>query len=97
MSEEVLKKINIKKRKTARHIQFAVVANTGDLVSIASVPSGLACGCICAACGKQMEARKGNIRRHYLPMCQIMNACTGLKYPFTKRFTPSSKKRKNCF
>jgi ssDNA-binding Zn-finger/Zn-ribbon topoisomerase 1 len=55
----------IKKRKTAGHINFAVVAGTGELVSVESVKSGLACDCVCAACGRPMEARKGDIRRHH--------------------------------
>ena len=37
----------------------------GLLVSVDSVESGLACGCICPACGERLEAHKGKIKNHY--------------------------------
>ncbi|MBF6650708.1 hypothetical protein [Methylobacter sp. BlB1] len=36
----------------------------GKLVHISEVPSGLACGCICAACGVRLVAKKGKINAH---------------------------------
>ena len=65
LSVDIPKITNIKKKKSSKHIHFAVVADTGELVGVSSVQSGLACGCICAACGNPMEAKKGNIRRHH--------------------------------
>lgn len=53
------------KKRTASHIYFGVVKNTGELVHISDVPSGKKCGCICIACQKPLEARKGEIRRHH--------------------------------
>lgn len=37
----------------------------GQLVMIEDVESGLACGCVCPACGTQLVARKGQIRLHH--------------------------------
>jgi hypothetical protein len=34
----------------------------GELVSAKDVPRGLACGCICPACGSQLVARQGSCR-----------------------------------
>ena len=53
------------KKKSASNIYFAVDANTGQLVHISEVQSGKKCNCNCAACGKPLEARKGNLRRHH--------------------------------
>ena len=44
MSKEIEKIANVKKKKSVKHIHFAVVENTGDLVSVESVPSGLLAG-----------------------------------------------------
>ena len=55
---------NIKKRN-ATHIYYGVHAGSGKLKHISEVPSGLACGCFCAACGGRFEARKGIRRRHH--------------------------------
>lgn len=65
MAQADNKNPNSVKKKKLRHIHFAVIKDTGELVSIDSVQSGLACGCVCAACGKDMKARKGDIRRHH--------------------------------
>lgn len=35
----------------------------GNMVDIADVPSGLACGCICASCGESLVARKGEVKQ----------------------------------
>lgn len=37
----------------------------GVLLHIAEVESGLACQCVCAACGERLVARKGRKRRHH--------------------------------
>ena len=37
----------------------------GQLVMIEDVESGLACGCVCPACGTQLVARKGQVRLHH--------------------------------
>ena len=37
----------------------------GALWFIADVPSGIACGCVCARCGKRLIAKKGPIRQHH--------------------------------
>lgn len=38
---------------------------TGKLLNISEVPSGLACNCVCSFCGSDLEAHKGNIKRHH--------------------------------
>lgn len=86
LSEDILKKTNIKKRKSARHIHFAVVANTGELVSIESVQSGLACVCVCAACEKPMEARKGSIRRHHFAHVSNYDCLYGFEISIYRAF-----------
>lgn len=37
----------------------------GQLVTIEDVESGLACGCVCPACGARLVARKGQVRIHH--------------------------------
>lgn len=37
----------------------------GRLLSIREVPSGLACGCACPACGARLQARKGRTKTHH--------------------------------
>ena len=37
----------------------------GQLLFIANVARGLACGCVCYRCGKPLVAKKGSIRRHH--------------------------------
>lgn len=56
--------IDIKKR-SASNIYYGVHKDTGELLHISEVPSGLKCGCICAACGQPFEAKKGDVYRHH--------------------------------
>lgn len=56
--------ISIKKRSRS-HIYFGVSKDSGEVLSIDQVPSGLACRCVCAACGEALEARKGTQRIHH--------------------------------
>ncbi len=37
----------------------------GKLVSVDTVESGLACGCVCPACNEPLEAHKGKLKIHY--------------------------------
>ena len=37
----------------------------GNIVSIADVPSGKKCGCVCPACGGELIAHKGQKRMHH--------------------------------
>ncbi len=37
----------------------------GDMLEVSEVSSGLACGCVCPACNRKLQARKGNIRVHH--------------------------------
>lgn len=53
------------KKKTASHIYWGLDVSNGRLKHISEVPSGLKCGCICVACHKTLEARKGEVRRHH--------------------------------
>jgi hypothetical protein len=48
----------------------------GKLLFIADVTSGLACGCVCARCGKPLVAKKGPVRRHHFAHFEITN-CQG--------------------
>jgi hypothetical protein len=48
----------------------------GKLLFIADVTSGLACGCVCARCGKPLVAKKGSVRRHHFAHFEITN-CQG--------------------
>lgn len=65
MSEEIIKKVNIKKKKTNRPIYYGVAENTGELIAVNDVERGLACGCICPSCGTCLEARKGQKKKHH--------------------------------
>ncbi|MFB0920463.1 MAG: hypothetical protein QMB62_06225 [Oscillospiraceae bacterium] len=56
--------ISIKKR-SRNHIYFGVSKESGEVLSIDQVPSGLTCNCVCAACGVALEARKGTQRIHH--------------------------------
>jgi hypothetical protein len=47
----------------AGHMTYAERA--GRLVPITRVPAGLACGCVCPACGGALVARKGRVVRHH--------------------------------
>lgn len=48
---------------THNKIPFAL--KDGALVEVSDVESGLACRCICPACKRPLQARKGRIRSHY--------------------------------
>lgn len=37
----------------------------GKLINVSDVVSGLKCGCVCAGCGGQLVAKKGNIKIHH--------------------------------
>lgn len=37
----------------------------GKLINISKVESGLRCGCVCAGCGGQLIARKGDVKVHH--------------------------------
>ena len=53
------------KKRSASNIYYGVHKETGELLHISNVPSGLKCDCICAACGQPFGAKKGDIRRHH--------------------------------
>lgn len=55
---------NVKKR-SAHDIYFGLDQVTGRSRHISEVTSGVKCGCICSACGKPLEARKGSVRKHH--------------------------------
>lgn len=97
MADDTLKKTNIKKKKSARHIHFAIVSDTGELVSIEAVQSGLACGCICAACSKPMEARKGDIRRHHFAHVSNYDCLYGFEISVYKAFFTILREYKTLF
>lgn len=44
---------------------FAKQKDTGKIVGIYEVESGLKCNCVCPNCGATLEARKGEIREHH--------------------------------
>jgi hypothetical protein len=37
----------------------------GNLVAVSEVPRGLACGCVCPACKRRLQANKGDVVAHY--------------------------------
>ncbi len=55
---------NVKKR-TAHNILFGKDSVTGNIRHISEVVSGEKCGCVCCACNKPLEARKGSVRKHH--------------------------------
>lgn len=44
---------------------FVAEGPDGRLLHIDDVPSGLACNCSCAGCGRPMVAKKGNVQAHH--------------------------------
>ena len=48
---------------------FAKQKDTGKIVGIDEVESGLKCNCVCPHCGDVLEARKGKIRVHHFKHC----------------------------
>lgn len=47
------------------HSKLIYALKDGNIVSIADVPSGKNCGCVCPACGDELIARKGEKRMHH--------------------------------
>ena len=47
------------------HSRLIYALKDGNIVSIADVPSGKKCGCVCPACGDELIARKGQKRMHH--------------------------------
>ena len=48
-----------------KHSKLIYALKDGNIVSIADVPSGKECGCVCPACGDELIARKGQKRMHH--------------------------------
>lgn len=46
-------------------IPFAIRLDTGEMVAVDEVPSGLGCGCKCPSCDGRLVARKGPINVHH--------------------------------
>ena len=46
-------------------IPFAIRLDTGEMVAVDEVPSGLGCGCKCPSCDGRLVARKGQINVHH--------------------------------
>lgn len=46
-------------------IPFAIKLDTGEMVSVDEVPSGLDCGCKCPSCDGRLVARKGPKNVHH--------------------------------
>ncbi|RYD94261.1 MAG: hypothetical protein EOP61_21980, partial [Sphingomonadales bacterium] len=47
----------------------------GTLVHVSQVPSGLACNCVCPACGRVLIARKGAIKMEHFGHYGVGNGC----------------------
>jgi hypothetical protein len=47
----------------ARHVAYGF--RDARLVHVSDVPRGLACGCVCAGCGRALVARKGARKAHH--------------------------------
>ena len=48
-----------------KHSKLIYALKDGNIVSIADVPSGKKCGCVCPACGGELIAHKGQKRMHH--------------------------------
>lgn len=57
-------------------LSFALDAE-GRAVSIADVPSGLACNCTCPGCGESLVAKKGKRRDHHFSHTSDSDCATG--------------------
>jgi len=57
--------ISIKKKTANDIITRGIDKKTGERKNISDVPSGAACGCICAECGTPLIAKKGSEREHH--------------------------------
>lgn len=53
------------KRRSAKDIYYGIESRTGELKHISEVQRGASCGCVCVSCGKPLQARKGDQRRHH--------------------------------
>ena len=51
------------RNKTSSRLPYG--SKKGKLLHISEVSRGLACGCVCPACGDRLVARKGTIREHH--------------------------------
>ena len=47
----------------------------GKLLHISEVPRGLACGCVCPACGDRLVARQGPLREHHFCLQSRCGSC----------------------
>lgn len=45
--------------------KFAFLKNTNDIVDVDSVKNGNKCGCVCIACGENLQAKHGKINKHH--------------------------------
>ena len=50
---------------TQNTLRLCYGAREGKLLHISEVPRGLACGCVCPACGDRLVARQGSLREHH--------------------------------
>ena len=50
---------------TKHPLRLSFGLRDGELLHISEVPRGLACGCVCPACGDRLVARQGPIREHH--------------------------------
>tara|TARA_R110002167_G_scaffold29013_19_gene97045 strand:+ start:4946 stop:6079 length:1134 start_codon:yes stop_codon:yes gene_type:complete len=57
-------------------LPFAESRVTGKMVSVVSVPSGLACNCVCPGCGSDLVAKKGTQTTHHFAH-HSTEACRG--------------------
>lgn len=48
-----------------KHSKLIYALKDANIVSIADVPSGKKCGCVCPACGGELIAHKGQKRMHH--------------------------------
>lgn len=53
------------KKKSAHNIYFGINKETGKICCISEAANGGRCGCVCAACGEPLVARKGDVRVHH--------------------------------
>ena len=50
---------------TQNPLRLCYGVREGRLLHISEVPRGLACGCMCPACGDRLVARQGSLREHH--------------------------------
>ena len=50
---------------TQNTLRLCYGAREGKLLHISEVPRGLACGCVCPACGDRLVARQSQLREHH--------------------------------